>query len=112
MNKKNTLKLFRDDQGRDGSDKSQFTQEELNEGQALSGETQELQLITASELELVLDDTEESTEESTGELVAESTEETADEALFGPQTEAQSRKIQPKRDIPDWEKDMFPGSTG
>ena len=104
MNKDNVLRLFRDDDHRDGSDKSKFTPEELAEGKALIGPepSRELRLITASEIQLVIDDSEKS---------EDSVEISAEEALFGPQTQAQSRQLKPTRKIPEWEKDMFPGES-
>jgi len=103
MNKKSVLKLFQDDKDRTGHPDDVFTDEEMAEAKIEGpGTSKELQVITASELQLVLDDSEET---------EDSVEISAEEALFGPQTQAQSRQLKPTRKIPEWEKDMFPGES-
>jgi hypothetical protein len=111
MTEKNVLRLFRDKQGRSGPPEDKFYAAEKRKGRKNAAE--ELQGITAEELELVLYDPDNEKGEEVIEVVRakENSEEmTVDEALFGPETQEESRILKFTRGIPEWETDMFPGS--
>jgi hypothetical protein len=112
MTEENVLRIFRDKQGRAGPPEDKFYAAEKRKGR--KDAAKELQGITAEELELVLYDPDNEEDEdiiAAVEVVEDSEEMTADEALFGPETQEESRILKFTRKVPEWENDMFPGSN-